>query len=62
MLHRDRLYIHGEPRLQFFFAKLPRIKTQTGVRVVSLLLIMDELVFLNNQVTHLTISYHGFPM
>ena len=61
MLHRDRLDMHGEARLQFFFAKLPRIKTQT-VRVLCFLLILDGLVFLNNQVTHPTISYHGVPM
>lgn len=62
MLRRDRLDIHGDARLQFFFAKLPKIKTKTGVWFLSLLLIMEVLVFLNNQVTHPTISYHGVHM
>jgi hypothetical protein len=51
MLHREELDMHDEARVQFFFAKLPRIEIQTGVRVLPMLLIMDVLVFPNNQVT-----------
>jgi hypothetical protein len=61
-LHKDRLTIMAKLDCIFFVAKLPRIKTQTAVRVLNFLLIKDMLVFLNEQVTPAKISYHGVPI